>query len=110
MFTGMSVDSQTDAIPLVPVTALAVAVPHVNVDGPEPEAEVADASVEDSAADFCEEVSAREADADATGEESVQTMYQAGLATLGALHERWTAAIAELRIPHVGDSQGEAAA
>ncbi len=109
MFTSMSVDSQTDAIPLVPVTVLAVDVPHVNVDGPEPEAEVAGASVEDSAADSCEGVSVRE-DADATGEESVQTMYQAGLATLGALHERWTAAIAELRIPHVGDSQGEAAA
>ena len=65
----MTTDAQTQEIPRVPTPVLAVA--DAEVAAPEPEAED-----------------------DRT--ESVQEIYEAGLAKLDALHDRWAAAVAEL--------------
>ena len=78
----MSTDAQTQAIPRVPGPVVAVANPEVAAPGP---VEVAP-------------------------EESVQHMYEAGMASLNALHDRWAAAIAAVHETQVIDGPGEAAA
>ncbi len=128
MTTSVSIDAQTEAIPRIPVAVLAVHSPQVAA--AEPDAAVADAgtNAEISAAASDAEVAASEINAqvatvesdadvaasvpnaDVTREKSVQHMYEAGLAKLDALHDRWTAAMAELRKAQVDDGPGELAA
>jgi hypothetical protein len=79
----MSDDAQTEAIPRVPTPVVAAREPDVAQ--PEPAAEVART-------------------------ESVQEMYEAGLAKLEALHDRWAAAMADIREAQGSGEQGEAAA
>ena len=67
---SMPIDAQTQAIPRVPTPVVAVRDPEAAAS--QPEAEVART-------------------------ESVQHMYEDGLAKLEALHDRWTAAVAEIR-------------
>ena len=74
MTSHMTTDAQTQAISRPPAPVLAVA-----------EAVIA------------AEVAAPESAADDAQTESVQQMYEAGLARLHALHDRWAAAVAEIR-------------
>ncbi len=110
MTTSVSIDAQTEAIPRIPVAVLAVHSPQVAAAKPDAAVADAGANAEISAAEPDGEVAAPEPDADVTREESVQQMYEAGLAKLDALHDRWTAAMAEVRTAQVNDGPGEAAA
>ena len=84
MTSHMTTDAQTQAISRLPAAVLAVA------DG-----EVAVAS---------------ESEAQDARTESVQEMYEAGLAKLDALHDRWAAAVAEIREAQPPGEPQEAAA
>jgi hypothetical protein len=79
----MPTDAQTQAIPRVPTPV--VAVPDPEAAASKPEAEVART-------------------------ESVQHMYEDGLANLEALHHRWTAAVAEIREAQITSEPEHAAA
>lgn len=83
MTEHMTTEAQTQEIPRVPTDVLAVAEAEAVT---EAEAAVADAGA--AAVD----PEAREART-----ESVHEMYEAGLAKLHALHDRWAAAVAEIR-------------
>ena len=82
MTTHMTPDAQTQAIPGVPTTVVAVRDSEV---APDPEAE--DARTE-----------------------WVQEKYEAALAKLDALHDRWAAATADNREAQTSGEPGEAAA
>jgi len=82
MTTRMTPDAQTQAIPRVPTTVVAVRDSEV---APDPEAE--DARTE-----------------------WVQEMYEAALAKLDALHEPWAAAMAEILGAQESGEPGKAAA
>jgi hypothetical protein len=75
MSTHMTTDVQTQAIPRLPTTAVAV---------PDPEAADSDPMAPDSDSEHAET-------------ESVQKMYEAALTKLAALHDRWAAAMTEIR-------------
>lgn len=75
MSTHMTTDVQTQAIPRVPTTVVAV---------PDPEAADSDPEAPDSDSEHAET-------------ESVQKMYEAALTKLAALHDRWAAAMTEIR-------------
>lgn len=79
----MTSDPQTQTIPRVPAPQIAVCEPGVPAPGPE---------------------------ANVSPSESVQDMYEAGLAKLEALHDRWADALAEIRQAPVGDEPGILAA
>ena len=83
MTVHMTTDAQTQAISRLPAAELAVA-----------DAEVAAATSE----------------ADDARTESVREMYEAGLAKLDALHDRWATAVAEIRGAQPGGDRRETAA
>ena len=83
MTSHMTTDPQTQAISRVPAAALAVA----------------DA-----------EVAAPGSGAEDARTESVQEMYEAGMAKLEALHDRWAAAVAEIREAQPSGEPQQAAA
>jgi hypothetical protein len=92
MTMSMSTDPQTQAI--ARVTAAVAAVGNAPVAGPAPDAEAA----------------ASAPDGEIASERSVEHMYQAGLARLEALHDRWAAAMAEIREMQASSEPGTAAA
>jgi hypothetical protein len=123
----MTTDAQTQAIPRV--SAAMFPVPGAQVATAEPDAEVAaaepdvnaeaeakaaepdvNAEAEGEAAEPDGEVAAAEPSAEVPRGESVQDIYEAGLAKLDALHDRWTAAMAEMREAQVTGGPKEAAA
>jgi hypothetical protein len=119
MRTHVSTDAQTQSIPRVP--ALVVAVTDARVAAPAPPAEVAAAETDTEAAAPAPgaelavpepepEVAAPEASTEIPCEESVEHIYEAGLARLEALHDRWAAAMAEIRQAPASGEPGEAAA
>lgn len=79
----MTDDAQAEAISSVPTPVIAAREPEVAQSGPK--AEVA-------------------------RPESVEEMYEAALSKLAALHDRWAAALADIRDGHPGGETGEAAA
>jgi hypothetical protein len=83
MTTHMTTDAQTQAIPRVPTPVVAV---HEH------------------------EIAASDLETDVARTESLQEMYEAGLANLEVLHDRWAAAMAELREAQPSGGRGEAAA
>ena len=85
----MTTDAPTQAIPRVPTAVFAIHEPEVAAPDPEVEAEP---------------------EAEVARTETVQEMYEAGLAKLDALHDRWAAAMAELREAQASGEPGEAAA
>ncbi len=119
MTTHVSIDAQTQAIPRVPAAVVAVtdarvaapggdakvaaAGPDTEATAPAPEAEVAVPEPE-------AEVAATEPSTEIACEESVEHMYEAGLAKLAALHDRWAAAMAEIRQTPARGERGKAAA
>jgi hypothetical protein len=109
-----------------PDPAIAAPGPQPRVAAAEGDADIASAEpnpsakaeAEAAAAEPDAEVAAAGPDADVAPEpkvevartESVQEMYEAGLANLEALYARWAAAMAELRVAQASDEPGEAAA
>ena len=83
----MTTDAPTQAILRVPTAVVAVRDPEVAAPAPEAEPRVEVARTE-----------------------TVQEMYESGLAKLDALHDRWAAAMAELREAQASGEPGEAAA
>ena len=79
----MTADAQTQAMPYVPTTVVAVCGPEVPA--PDPEAK-------DARTDWAQE------------------MYEEGLSKLNALHERWAAALAEIGEAQERREPGDAAA
>jgi hypothetical protein len=79
----MTDEAQTEAIPRVPTALATAGEPEVA----QPDTEAADARTE-----------------------CVQEMYEAGLAKLNALHDRWGAAVAEIREAQAGNEPDVAAA
>lgn len=84
MTSHMTNDAQTQGMPRVPTGVLAAA----------------DAKVAVAPESAAEDVRA----------ESVQEMYEAGLAKLDALHDRWAAAVAEIREAQPSGEPQQAAA
>ncbi len=110
MTTHVSIDAQTQAIPRVP--AAVVAVTDARVAAPGGDAKVAAAGPDTEAAAPAPEaeVAAPEHSTEIVSEESVEHIYEAGLAKLAALHDRWAAAMAEIRQAPSRGEPGEAAA
>jgi hypothetical protein len=110
MTPRMTTDAQTQAIPRVPAAILPV--PGAQVATAEPDAEIVDAGPDAvvAAAEPDSEIAAAEPRAEVPGGESVQHIYEAGLAKLDALHDRWTAAMAEVREAQVTGGPKNAAA
>jgi hypothetical protein len=120
----VSTDAQTQSIPRVPAAVVAVTDARVAAPGgdtkvaaAEPAARHAPAPASDADADA--EIAVPEADAEVAApgpsteigcEESVEHIYEAGLARLEALHDRWAAALAEIRQAPAGGEAWEAAA
>ncbi|HLM07871.1 MAG TPA: hypothetical protein VK402_22060 [Blastococcus sp.] len=127
MTTHVSTDAQTQAIPRVPaaamprVSAAVIAAPDAETGAPTPDAETAapgrdtemaapQPAAENAASAPGAEVAAAGSDAEEAGEEPVQQVYEAAMARLNALHDRWAAAIVELCEAKVDTELGEAAA
>ena len=83
MTTHMTADAQTQAMPHVPTTV--VAVPDAEIPAPDPEDH-------EARTDWAQE------------------MYEAGLVKLNTLHDHWAAAVAEIREAQASSEPGEAAA
>jgi hypothetical protein len=97
----VSTDAQTQAIPRV----LAAVVAETDARGVAPASEAEVAVPEPEA-----EVTATEQNPEIGCEESVEHYYEAGLAKLAALHDRWATAVAEIRQAPAAGEPGEAAA
>ena len=126
MRTHVTSDAQTQSIPRVPATVAAVTDTRVaapggdaDVTAPAPVAEVAATAAGTGATAPAPEaevaVPERESEAAAASTEiactdSVQHMYEVGLAKLEALHGRWAAATAEIREAAARHEPGAAAA
>ena len=93
MSTHVTTDTPTQAIVRVPTAVVAVREPEVAAPAPDPEVEAG-----------------AEPEAEVARTETVQEMYEAGLAKLDALHDRWAAAMAEIRETPANDDPEEAAA
>jgi hypothetical protein len=122
----MTADAQTQAILRVPADVpsvsgdpVATAQPDAEIvtPGPDADADVTGPNAEAAAAGVDAQVADAEADAEVTapgsdrpitGAASIQEMYEAGLAKLDALHDRWAAAMADIR--EVTGGPGQAAA
>jgi hypothetical protein len=113
----VSTDAQTQAIPRVPVAAVthagvAALQGDVEVEAAEPATE-ADAPAPDPEVTVSEldaEVAASGAGSEIGCEVSVERIYEAGIAKLEALNERWAAAMAEVRQAPASGEPGAAAA
>jgi hypothetical protein len=115
----MSTDAQTQSIPRLP--AAVAAVTDARVAAPAPPAEVAAAGPDTEAAapapdaelavpEDAAEVATPELSTEIPCEESVEHIYGASLVKLEALHDRWAAAMAEIRqTPASGELGGTAA-
>ncbi len=123
----MSTDAQTRAIPRVPVAVAAVTDARVPAPGgdvkvaaaepatepaaPAPDAEVTVPEPEPKPEPEPEaEVAAPGPGTEVACEVSVEHIYEAGLAKLEALHDRWAAAMAEIRQAPASREPGAAAA
>lgn len=115
----MSTDAQTQAIPRVSAAVIAraeaetaAAQPDVQAAAPGRDAEIAapQPPAETAASVPGAQVAAAGSDTEGAGEEPVQQVYEAAMVRLNALHDRWAAAVVELREAQVGSEPGEAAA
>ncbi len=89
MTTHMTADAQTQAMPHVPTTVVAVRDAEVPTPDPDPDPDPED---NEARTDWAQE------------------MYEAGLAKLNTLHDHWAAAVAEIREAQASCEAGEAAA
>ncbi len=115
----VSTDAQTQSIPRIPAAVVAVA--DARVAAPAPSAEIASAGPDTEAAAPAPdaelagpgpeaEATAPEASSEIPCEESVEHIYEAGRAKLAVLHDRWVAAMAEIRQAPANGEPEEAAA
>ena len=107
----MSTDGQTQAIPRVPAAVAAVTDARANpAPGGEAEVAAAEPTRETAAPAPDAEVATPGPSTEIAREVSVERIYEAGLAKLEALHDRWAAAMAEVRQAPASGEPGEAAA
>jgi hypothetical protein len=101
MTTLVSTDARTQTIPRVQAAVVAVTNVRVATPGRDAKVAVPEPDAEDAAPEPSTEIAC---------EESVEHIYEAGLAKLEALHDRWAAAMAEIRQTSASGEPGEAAA
>ena len=110
MTTHVSNDAQTQAIPRVPAASVDVTDNRVAALGRDGEISAAGPHTETAAPTPDAEGAAPKREAEVAGEQSVEHIYATGLAKLEALHDRWAAAMAEIRQAPASGEPGEAAA
>ena len=101
MTSLVSTDSHTQAIPRVPAGVVAVTDARVAAPGRDTEAAAPAPDARVVAPEHSTEIAC---------EQSVDHIYKTGLAKLEALHDRWAAAMAEIRQAPASGKPGEAAA
>jgi hypothetical protein len=107
MTTHVSTDAQTQTIHGVPAAVVPVTDARVATPAPDTEAAAPDTDV---VVPPDAQVVAPEHSTEIACEESVEHIYKTGLAKLEALHDRWGAAMAEIRQAPASDEPGELAA
>ncbi len=114
MITDMSTEAQTQAIPRVPVAVACVTGARAPAPGGDAKVAAAEPATEAAAPPPMPEPDVDVADfgpsTEIACEVSVEDIYEAGLASLEALHERWSAAMAEVCQAPASGELAEAAA